>query len=134
MQTKETQLSTNIFAAFLVWYFGRASLFIVHIWANFLLGNLHYFSIWLLLKTLISPWHKYKTSYGRGFDFKRFMEAWSFNMVARVIGFIIRGTTIIIGLTVEVFIFCAGFLFLAFWMSAPLVLAAAFFYGFLLLI
>jgi len=55
-------------------------------------------------------------------------------MVARVIGFIIRGTTIIIGLTVEVFIFCAGFLFLAFWMSAPLVLAAAFFYGFLLLI
>lgn len=133
MQTKEAKLSSNILSAFLVWYFQVAPKNIFQIWTNYLQANLHYFSIVLLFRTLLAPWHRYKSSYGRGFDFKRYLEAWSFNMVARVIGLIIRLATIFVGLLVEVLILVFGITFLIFWILAPFILTVIFFFGFSLI-
>lgn len=130
---KQIQLSPNIITAFWTWYFRVAPKNIVEIWANYLKANLHYFSVLLLLRTLFYPWHRDSTGYGRGFDFKRYLEVWSLNMVARGVGLIVRIVTITIALVLEVIIFALGFLFLAFWILAPVSLTVAFFWGFILL-
>ena len=133
MLTQKTQLSPNIITAFWTWYFRVAPKNIVEIWANYLKANLHYFSVFLLLRTLFSPWHRDTSSYGRGFNFKRYMEVWSLNMVSRVVGLIVRAVTIIFAIFLEVFISAFGFLFLAFWLLAPVSLTATFFWGLFLL-
>ena len=133
MLTQKIQLSPNIITAFWTWYFIAAPKNIVEIWANFLKANLHYFSVLLLLRTLFAPWHRDKTGYGRGFDFKKYLEIWSLNMVARGVGFIIRSVTILIALVVEAFIMVVGLIFLSFWLLAPISLTAAFFWGLILL-
>jgi len=129
----EIQLSPNIIIAFWTWYFGVAPKNIVEIWANFLKADLHYFSVFLLLRTLFSPWHKDKTGYGRGFDFKRYLEVWVLNMIARFVGFIVRSVTIAIAVIAEIFILAFGLMFLSFWMLAPVALTVAFFWGLILL-
>ncbi|OGE81834.1 MAG: hypothetical protein A2826_02585 [Candidatus Doudnabacteria bacterium RIFCSPHIGHO2_01_FULL_43_23] len=133
MSTQKTQLSPNIITAFWTWYFLVAPKNILEIWSNYLSASLQYFSVFLLLRTLISPWHRDTTSYGRGFDFKRYLEVWSLNMVARVIGLIIRLATIAIAIVSGMLILAVGFLFLIFWLMAPVALTAAFFWGFILL-
>jgi len=54
-------------------------------------------------------------------------------MVARVIGLIIRLATIAIAIVSGMLILAVGFLFLIFWLMAPVALTAAFFWGFILL-
>ena len=81
---------------------------------------LHYFSIPLLLKTLFSPWKRMVTiDTSPGFNFQKRFEAFTFNAVSVVIGFITRVILIVSGI---VFVFVAalggaiGFLF---WLILP---------------
>jgi hypothetical protein len=109
----------NIIIQYLVWHFFDLSKEIIKAWKNFLLFNLNYFSIFLLLKTFFSPWRKYQWSYGRGFDPKRYLEAFFSNSISRILGAIIRSFLIVIGLLAELFIFLVGlFIFLA-WLFLP---------------
>lgn len=81
---------------------------------------LHYFSIPLLLKTLFSPWKRMVTvDKSPGFNLQKRLEAFSFNMVSIVIGFIARLVLIISGI---VFIFVAvmgGVVGFVFWLLIP---------------
>ena len=95
---------------------------ILRVWQNFLRFNLNYFSLSLLLKTFFSPWRRYGYSYGRGFDFKKYFEAWSFNAVSRGLGAIIRIILIVIGLTSEIFIVIGGLIMFLTWLVLPALL------------
>lgn len=62
------------------------------------------------------------TSYGRGFDFKRFFHVLGWNLIARVVGAILRLGTIVLGLAAEAAI--AGLTVVSFliWYLLPLVI------------
>ena len=126
-------MKQNIAFQFIIWYFFETPKEILKSWRNFLLFNFNYFSIPLLLKTLFSPWKKYKYSYGRGFDLHRYFDTFSFNIISRGIGAIVRVFTIIAGFVCEILILALGAIILSGWLILPVFLILGFYYGFRLI-
>ncbi|MDD5621444.1 MAG: hypothetical protein PHS27_02555 [Candidatus Pacebacteria bacterium] len=102
---------------------------ILRIWKNYLRYYSYLFSIPLLLKTLFAPWRKYSWSYGRGFNIRRWAEAFVSNSFSRIIGAIMRSFLIIIGIIMEIFVLIIGGLVFLLWMLAPIVIVICFILG-----
>lgn len=102
----------GIFWQWISWQFFDVPKNILKAWKNYLKFYWNYFSILLLIKTFFSPWHRYKWSYGKGFDIGKYFEAFVSNLISRILGAILRFFLIIIGLLFEIFIiFCWYFNF-----------------------
>jgi len=130
----EAAKKTNIFFQWLFWQFFGMPGNILRAWRNFLLFNLNYFSIPLLLKTFFSPWRKYRWSYGKGFDVKRYLEAFFSNLISRILGAILRSFLIFIGLLAEIFIIFAGAIIFLSWLVLPALLIFGIYHGFRILL
>ena len=124
----------NIFSQWFSWHFFEAPAGILRAWKNLVLFNLTYFSIALLLKTLFSPWRKYSYSYGQGFDLGRYFEAFTFNLISRALGAIMRTCLIMLGLLAQIFIIFAGTIILIGWLLLPAFLIVGLIFGFRILI
>ena len=118
-----------ILLQYLDWYFIDSSRTILKGWKNYLLFNLNFFSIPILFKTFFSYWRKYSYSYGKFFDPARYFEAFTFNLMSRVIGAILRLFFIIVGLAAEISIFLIGFAVFIIWLVLPLLLVSGFLLG-----
>jgi len=125
----EVAKKTNIFFQWLFWQFFEMPGNILKAWRNFLRFNLNYFSIPLLLKTFFSPWRKYKWSCGKGFDVKRYLEAFFSNLISRILGAILRSFLIFIGLLAEIFIIFIGIIVFFGWLILPAFLIAGLIFG-----
>lgn len=123
----------NIFSQFIAWYLRDQPRFILKVWKNLLRFNLEYFSIPLLLRTFFSPWRKYTWSYGRRFDFGRYLEAFVSNLISRTLGAILRFFLILIGIFLEIIIFFGGPIALVGWFFLPLILVGGLILGFKIL-
>ncbi len=119
----------NIFLQYLIWQIFDVPKNILAAWRNFLKFGLNYFSIFLLLKTLFSPWRKYKMSYGKGFDIGRFFEVFSANLISRILGAIMRIILIFIGFLAEIFIILGGIIVFLGWLISPFLLIVGFCFG-----
>jgi len=116
------------------WQFWEAPREILKAWKNFLLFNLNYFSIALLLKTFFSPWRRYKwTIQGRGFDIGRFFESFFSNLIFRILGAAVRSILIFSGLLAQIFIIFAGAIIFIGWLLLPLFLIFSIYHGFRIL-
>lgn len=111
----------SVLYQYIVWRFFDVPKNIIGAWQNYLAFNLNYFSIPLLFKTLFSYWHRYHMGYGRGFDLKRYFEAFTFNIISRVLGAVTRLFLIAIGIVVEIFIFFAGIIIFLLWLFLPVI-------------
>jgi len=120
----------KILGLFFAWYFKDVPKSILGIWRNFILFVSNYFSIILLLKTLFSPWKRISESYGRGFDFGKFISAFTLNFFSRIIGLCIRTVVIFCGIFAEFFVLIIGAVFFVFWFILPLILVWVLFRGF----
>ncbi|KPJ56042.1 hypothetical protein AMJ49_05845 [Parcubacteria bacterium DG_74_2] len=120
---------SNIVFQYLQWHFNDQVKAILIAWKNFLSFGLNYFSIPLLLRTFCSPWRRYRYFYPKSFDFKKYIDTFTFNAISRGIGMVMRTILIIIGIIAEFFIFVAGLLFVLFWLFLPVILVILFFYG-----
>lgn len=118
---------------YIEWHLIDAPRGILGAWRNCLKFNLNYWSIILLLKTFFSHWRRYEYSYGKGFDFKRYFEVFTFNMISRVLGAILRSFLIVFGILTEISIILAGAAIFLFWLVLPILLILGFFYGFRIL-
>jgi len=123
----------NIFFEALIWQFFDVPKAILIGWKNFLLFNLNYFSVPLLLRTYFSHWHRYSYSYEKVFEFWKNIEVFVFNMMSRIIGAILRTFFIIIGATVEVAIVIIGLIILLIWLVLPFILISGLLFGIKLL-
>ncbi|MDP3991203.1 MAG: hypothetical protein Q8P63_02830 [Candidatus Nealsonbacteria bacterium] len=126
-------MGRNIFLQYLEWHFFDALKGISAGWKNYLRFNLNYWSVPMLLKTLFSPWRRYHYSYGKGFNIKKYFEVFTFNVISRTLGAIMRSVLIIFGLIAEVFVFLAGALVVLFWLLLPFLLLFGFYFGFKIL-
>ncbi len=122
-------MEKNIFLHWLSWHFYDMPKAILKAWRNFLWFNLNYFSLPILLKTLFSPWHRYRYSYTKPFSFKKYINIWFFNTMSRAIGFFLRILIIISGVLIEVFIFFAGIILFFCWLLLPIFLLLLLFFG-----
>lgn len=123
----------NIFFEALIWQFFDVPKSILIAWKNFLLFNLNYFSLPLLLRTYFSHWHRYSYSYEKVFEFWKNIEVFVFNMMSRIIGAILRTFFIIIGAMVEIAIVIIGLIILLTWLVLPFVLIFSLLFGIKLL-
>jgi hypothetical protein len=119
----------NIFFQYLSWQFLEVPGNILKGWRNFLKFNLNYFSIPLLLKSLFSPWRRYRLPYSRGFDIGKYFETLISNLIFRILGAVMRTFLIIAGLLVEIFLIFAGAIIFLGWLILPLLLIFGLFHG-----
>ena len=115
---------------YLEWYFVDRTLRILKLWKSSILSYFNYFSISILIKTFFSPWKGISEGYGKGIDFKRYIEAFTLNTMSRIIGMITRIIFLTIAFFVEILIIIGGFFALIFWLVAPLLIFLSIYYGF----
>ena len=116
----------SIFLQALIWQFFDVPKAILKAWQNFLLFNLNYFSVPTLLKTFVSPWRRYRYSYGKVFEIWKNFEVFVFNMMSRIIGAILRTIFIITGLLLEILIILIGITIFLGWLVLPFLLVFGF--------
>lgn len=126
-------LFTAILHHYLIWHYGRAFGEIAHVWANLFWFTYHFFSIPQLLRSYLSPWKRMTEERGETFSFEDLAGFVVINIISRFIGMILR--TIIIGAgTIALLLLCIGFVVTyTFWVCAPALLIACFYFGFMLL-
>ena len=113
----------------LIWHLYDAPKSILKAFKNFLVFNFNFFSVGLLFKTLFSHWRKYKESYGRGFDIKRYLSVFVGNLTSRILGAMVRTAAIFVGLLIEFFIFLAAIFVLLTWLFLPILLLLGLYFG-----
>lgn len=118
-----------VLVQYLTWQFIDSPIEVLRAWRNFLVFNMDYFSIPVLLKTYFSHWHRYHYSYGKRWEPWRYLETFVFNMMSRVIGAVLRTVFIIIGTAVEVIIVFAGLAVFLAWLAMPFLLVFSFIFG-----
>jgi len=126
---KEVAIKKNILLLWIEWYYVDVPKGITRAWINFLLFNLHFFSISFLIKTLFSHWHKTMWYRERGFNLSRFFEIILSNTFSRAIGAMMRFFLISIGIIFEIFIFFIGIIVLLSWITMPFFIILFFIIG-----
>lgn len=127
-------ITQNIISLWISWYFFEMPQNILKAWKNFLLFNLNYFSVPLLLRTLFSHWKRYSWKRGRGFNIGEYFSVLFSNLMSRFMGAIVRSVLILIGLIFEAFIIFFGIVIFLGWFILPILLISGALIGFLLLI
>jgi hypothetical protein len=115
-------IQQNIFLQYLEWHFCDQPRKILKTWKGFLLFNLNYFSLALLIKTFFSPWRQYVWAYPRGLDIPKDLEVFFSNMISRILGAILRIVIIFLGIFFEISILIIGFFVFFGWLILPALL------------
>lgn len=127
-------MKQSLFISFLSWFFVTAPSLILRTGGNFLLWGWHFFSIGYFVPRLLSPWHRDISSYGLGFDFKRFFHTFGWNLISRVIGAVMRVVVLSFGIVVEAGIGAVSISVFLAWYLLPVAIPGLFVLGFFTLI
>ncbi len=114
-------LKAPILFQWLYWHFIETPKNIMKAWSNFLVFTFRYFSIIPLFCSLFSHWRRDSASYGRGFDLKRYFQAFFSNMISRILGAITRSIVIFLGLLFEILVFVCGLCVFCLWLVLPFI-------------
>ena len=108
--------------AYLRWHFTAGFKELDQFWKNLMWFGYHFFSIPLLLRTLIRPLYRIHESAppGSGINIQLFFENITTNLIARIIGFFLRVALILIGAVYQIILFLAGPFLFVIWFFAPL--------------
>ena len=116
-----------LFPTYIVWHYTRAISDFKRIMANSIWFVFSFFSMGILLKTLISPWRR--LSKDENLAEATFFTNLVINVLMRLVGLLVRSITIILGLFSLVsvtFIFILGFFV---WLLLPFLVPTFFLYG-----
>jgi len=116
----------NILTDWFFWHFYEMPKFFVEVWKNYISFASNFFSLEILLKSLFSPWHKYKWNYPKGFDIGEFFSTLISNTFSRIIGFFMRIVLILIAIPFQIFIIIMGLTIIFAWIFIPLIIIAGF--------
>lgn len=109
----------TIIRDYIFWHYSAALLDILFIWRNYLWFVNHLFSVWLLIKTYISPWKRMSEKKPNVFDLEDFLSAILVNIIMRMVGMLFRTILLGIALFFYIVIIVAGFAFIIFWIVLP---------------
>ena len=112
----------NILSAWFEWHFLEVPKFLLSVWKNYILFALNYFSLPILLRSLLSPWRRYRWNYPRGFDIAEFFSTLVSNVFSRFLGALVRIVLIITGLIFQIFVIFFGLVIFLLWILIPLII------------
>jgi hypothetical protein len=118
----------NLAVAWIVWHFYEMPGFLLEVWKNYLAFATHYFSIPLLLATLLSPWRRYRWNYPRGFNIGEYAGIFISNVFSRIIGAVCRLALVAAGMVFQLIIFFIGLAVLLLWVGMPFFVIALVWY------
>jgi len=109
----------NIILSYFYWQIIITPKKLISIIKDLIVFGFDFFSIKETIRTLFSPWRRSTCDYGRGFDFQRYFEAFSSNLISRILGFIMRLFLLFFFLLYEIVILIIGPLFLIMFLTYP---------------
>jgi hypothetical protein len=108
---------------YLLWHYSLAPKFILFLIGNYLFFVGHLFSLKLLLRTLFSPWRREIAKKEKpGLNLEDIADVVSFNIISRIMGFVIRLSTLFTALFFFVLVIFLGFILFFLWFPDVLVL------------
>lgn len=115
-------MENNILVTLVYWHYYEAPKFLLGVWKNFIQFSIDYFSTPLLLKTLFSPWRRYRWSFPRGFDVAGYANVIISNIFSRLLGAICRIFLIVIGVIIQILTVILGAVVLISWILLPIIM------------
>lgn len=119
--------------SYIKWHYSTAYFELARISGDFISFLFNFFSIPVLTRTLFSRWQMLGESYKKGFDIEEAFGIFALNFMMRVVGFVIRSITILVGLVVILFFLCVSASIFILWTFFPLVVVVFFVSGLRLL-
>jgi hypothetical protein len=116
----------NIFTLWLNWHFVEMPGFLFSVWKGYILFASNYFSLPILVKSLFSPWRKYRWNYPKGFDLGGFFSTLISNVFSRFLGALMRMALIVVGILFQIFVIFAGLIVFLLWLFIPFIIMAGF--------
>ena len=127
----ETNNRQNIFTVWFLWHFSEVPDFLLGVWKNYILFASNYFSLPVLLKSLFSPWRRYRWKYPKGINIGEFFSTLISNSFSRLMGAMMRIILILVGILFQVFVLIAGLVIFLLWIFIPFIAIAGFLFVFL---
>lgn len=112
----------TLFSSYITWHYGTALSNIFSLWGTSIWFVLHFFSIPLLLKTLLSPWRRLQEEYKGGLDIENLFSHIIVNILMRLVGLFFRLVIIFIGVLFLIGVLAGGVMFFILWILAPIVI------------
>jgi hypothetical protein len=120
MLIQTAEYNAKLLSIFVKWYIIEIPLKIVDQLYKYIIALTKIYSFVFLLKTLFSPWKNQVYSYPqKGFDVSLIFQTWTYNMIARIVGAIIRLATMFIGVFVIILTMFFGISILILWLLYP---------------
>jgi len=116
----------NILVTWLIWHFIEMPKFLLGVWNNYILFALNYFSLPILLKSLFSPWRRYRWNYPKWYEVTEFLSTLASNVFSRILGAMVRVVLIVIGILFQIFVIVSGFIVILLWILIPFFIIAGF--------
>lgn len=117
----EYNYSMNIILSYFYWQLIETPKNIIFIIKDFITFGFNLFSVKETVLNLFSPWKRYAWDYGRGFDFSRYFEVFASNLIARVIGCIMRIFLLSFFVIYEILVLTIGPLMFLFFLLYPFI-------------
>jgi len=97
-------LTIRFIFSYLTWHFGKGFHEVFQLWKNLSWFGYHFFSIHLLLRTLIRPLYRIHQSApsGSGINVELFFENLTVNFIARIVGLFLRLCLILCGIIYQI--------------------------------
>jgi len=120
------QQKHNLEMNFFLWHYSHGVRGYLTIWKRFIVHILYIFSVFDLLRTLFSPWHRDVTFKNwRGFDPLKSIRRAIENFFARFIGAFVRVVMISIALALVLGMACVGGMVFFLWLAMPVIFFAS---------
>ncbi len=123
-----------LLADYLVWHYSTALVHYIRIVRNWWWFITSYFSLILLCKTLVLPFHRMTEPYHRTQSIEELVANVLINILSRLVGLVVRSGTIIAGVSLLLLGTVAGIIGYSLWLIIPMVPIASLTIGTILLI
>lgn len=122
-----------VFFDYLYWHYILAPSFLARFFWNLEAALLQFFSVPLLVKTLVAHWHKDAVPY-KGGTIREYATAFAWNIISRVIGFIIRTATLAVYAAIQAIYGALVVMFFLVFLVLPLALLGGSIAGIIMLL
>lgn len=107
---------------YITWHYTLGIRNLLGLWRNFVEFVFNFFSIKLLLKTLLAPFQRLEEHYSGGLDLENYFSVLFINILMRIIGFVLRAVVIFAGMVFSVATLIFGAIAFIIWLMLPLIL------------
>ena len=110
---------TLVIFRYLAWHYTKAFEDVIRVELNLLWSIYHFFSIPNLFRSMFSPWERLKEKYSSVLKIEEWLGSLVVNIMMRIVGAIIRFTTILLGTFCLLLACILGTVFLILWPLIP---------------